>query len=82
MNVKSTSRIQTRFEKLKAEGRGGLITFLTAGDPNLQASREILFGLADAGADFIGDKDMVDKVKAGWTDFDVVVWITGGDSLS
>ena len=53
MNVKSTSRIQTRFKKLKAEGRGGLITFLTAGDPNLQASREILFGLADAGADFI-----------------------------
>ena len=29
------SRIATRFQALKAEGRGGLITFLTAGDPDL-----------------------------------------------
>ena len=45
------SRIADRFEALKAEGRGGLVTFVTAGDPDLATSREILFGLAAAGAD-------------------------------
>ena len=47
------SRIADRFEVLKAEGRGGLVTFVTAGDPDLDTSREILFGLAAAGADLI-----------------------------
>ena len=27
----------------------------------------------DAGADYVGDSDMLEKVKAGWTDVDVVV---------
>ena len=27
----------------------------------------------DAGADYVGDSDMVEKVKAGWTDVDVIV---------
>ena len=53
MSENNTSRIQSRFEDLKAQGRGGLITFLTAGDPDLKTSRDILFGLADAGADLI-----------------------------
>ena len=47
------SRIAGRFQALKAEGRGGLITFVTAGDPDLETSREILFGLPAAGADLI-----------------------------
>ena len=47
------SRIATRFQALKAEGRGGLITFLTAGDPDLETSSEILMGLPAAGADLI-----------------------------
>ena len=47
------SRIAARFDALKAEGRGGLITFLTAGDPDLDTSRDILMGLAGAGADLI-----------------------------
>ncbi len=47
------SRIAGRFEALKAEGRGGLVTFVTAGDPDLDTSRDIFFGLADAGADLI-----------------------------
>jgi tryptophan synthase alpha chain len=47
------SRIAGRFAALKAEGRGGLITFVTAGDPDLDTSRDILFGLAGAGADLI-----------------------------
>jgi tryptophan synthase alpha chain len=53
MSKNNVSRIQSRFEDLKAQGRGGLITFLTAGDPDLSTSRDILFGLADAGADLI-----------------------------
>ena len=51
MSKRTVSRIQSRFEELKAQGRGGLITFLTAGDPDLNTSRDILFGLANAGAD-------------------------------
>jgi tryptophan synthase alpha chain len=47
------SRITRRFEKLKAEGRAGLITYVTAGDPNLDVSYEILKGLPKAGADLI-----------------------------
>lgn len=47
------SRIDRRFAALKAENRAGLVTFLTAGDPDYQASREILMGLPSAGADII-----------------------------
>jgi tryptophan synthase alpha chain len=47
------TRIGKRFAALKAEGRAGLVTFVTAGDPDLKTSREILFGLPEAGADLI-----------------------------
>jgi tryptophan synthase alpha chain len=53
MSERTVSRIKSRFEELKVQGRGGLITFLTAGDPDLNTSRKLLFGLADAGADLI-----------------------------
>jgi len=53
MSGPEDSRIGRRFEALKAEGRGGLVTFLTAGDPDLDTSRDILFGLPAAGADLI-----------------------------
>ena len=46
-------RIERRFATLKAEGRGGLITFVTAGDPNKAISLEIIRGLPAAGADLI-----------------------------
>jgi tryptophan synthase alpha chain len=46
-------RIERRFSALKAEGRGGLVTFLTAGDPDPETSREIVLGLPAAGADLI-----------------------------
>ena len=48
-----TSRLEKRFENLHAQGRAGLITFVTAGDPNPQCGLEILEGLPDAGADVI-----------------------------
>lgn len=47
------SRIQTRFAKLKAEGRAGLVTFITAGDPDPDTAQAILNGLPGAGADLI-----------------------------
>jgi tryptophan synthase alpha chain len=38
---------------MKAEGRTGLITYLTAGDPSLERTRALLFALERAGADII-----------------------------
>lgn len=46
-------RIEKRFAALKQEGRAGLVTFITAGDPDLDTSFEILRGLPAAGADLI-----------------------------
>ena len=47
------TRIDRRFRALKEEGRGGLVTFMTAGDPDLETSAAILRGLPGAGADII-----------------------------
>ncbi len=47
------TRIGRRFAKLKAEGRAGLVTFTTAGDPDYETSLAILNGIAKAGADMI-----------------------------
>jgi len=47
------TRIDTRFEVLKAEGRPGLVTFIMAGDPHMEASQQVLDGLPKAGADLI-----------------------------
>ncbi len=47
------TRIDTRFADLKSEGRPALVTFLTAGDPDVETSRKILMGLPAAGADVI-----------------------------
>lgn len=47
------SRIRTRFEALKAEGRGALIPYLQAYDPDLATSLEILRAMPAAGADLI-----------------------------
>jgi len=47
------SRLEARFAALRAEGRGALVTFVTAGDPNIELSVEILAGLPAAGADVI-----------------------------
>jgi tryptophan synthase alpha chain len=47
------SRIATRFATLRKEGRGALIPFLEAYDPDLETSTAILHGMPDAGADLI-----------------------------
>lgn len=46
-------RLKARFEQLAAEGRAGLVTFLTAGDPDREMSSAIIEGLPEAGADII-----------------------------
>ena len=48
-----TTRIDTRFADLEREGRAGLVTFLTAGDPDPRTSLAILKALPKAGADVI-----------------------------
>ena len=47
------SRIAARFEALAREGRAGLVTFITAGDPDHETSAEVLKALPAAGADVI-----------------------------
>ncbi len=47
------SRIGPRFEKLRREGRAGLVTYVMAGDPDAATTARILEGLPAAGADVI-----------------------------
>jgi len=47
------SRIPARFAELKSQGRGALIPYLEAFDPDLATSRAILRGMPAAGADLI-----------------------------
>jgi tryptophan synthase alpha chain len=47
------SRIDKRFAELKREGRAGLVTFITAGDPDYVTSLAILEALPKSGADII-----------------------------
>jgi tryptophan synthase alpha chain len=48
-----TTRIDTRFAALKAEGRAALVTFVTAGDPDAATSLALVKALPGAGADVI-----------------------------
>lgn len=49
----SAFRLARRFARLKAEGRAGLVAFVTAGDPDADTGLAILRGLPEAGADII-----------------------------
>jgi tryptophan synthase alpha chain len=48
-----TGRIERRFAALREEGRAGLVTYLTAGDPDPDTSARLFGGLPAAGADLI-----------------------------
>ena len=48
-----SSRIADRFADLRAAGRTGLVTYVTAGDPDLERSGAILRALDRAGADVV-----------------------------
>lgn len=47
------TRIERRFDELRRAGRAGLVTFVTAGDPDPETAAAILDGLPAAGADVI-----------------------------
>lgn len=51
--VAPSGRLERRFAALAAEGRGGLVTFVTAGDPDPDTAFALLSGLPAAGADII-----------------------------
>jgi tryptophan synthase alpha chain len=46
-------RIDARFDEIRRAGGPGLVTYVTAGDPDLAASREVLLALDRGGADLI-----------------------------
>jgi len=48
-----TTRIDTRFAELKAEGRAALVTFYMGGDPDPETSLKVIKALPKAGADLI-----------------------------
>ena len=52
-SIQGQKRIDKRFNDLKKEGRPGLVTFVTAGDPEFDTSLEIIKGLPLSGADII-----------------------------
>ncbi len=47
------TRITRRFVELSRAGELGLVAYITAGDPSLDATRQIVLGAAEAGADII-----------------------------
>src|SRR6201988_3611477 len=51
--MRAYGRLATVFERLRVERRTGLVTYTTAGDPDLARSGDILLALDRAGADVI-----------------------------
>lgn len=47
------TRIEKQFAKLRSEGRKAFIPYITAGDPSLDVTRDLIFALDKAGADVI-----------------------------
>ena len=47
------SRLAKTFERLRAAQKTGLVTYVTAGDPDLPRSREVVLAISEAGADVI-----------------------------
>lgn len=47
------SRLQHTFAKLRASNTGGLVTYVTAGDPDIKRSTAVVLAIAGAGADVI-----------------------------
>jgi tryptophan synthase alpha chain len=53
VSAKGTDRLATRFAACAAQGRAALVTFVTAGDPDLATGAAVLAALPAAGADII-----------------------------
>ncbi|RNC29824.1 MAG: Tryptophan synthase alpha chain [Candidatus Dichloromethanomonas elyunquensis] len=52
MNAK-TNRIDQKFQQKLAQGKKALITFITAGDPDLETTRRLVMAMEEAGADLV-----------------------------
>jgi len=48
-----STRIERRFDGLKSSRQKGFIAYITAGDPTLKATVEIVLRLEDAGVDIV-----------------------------
>lgn len=46
-------RLEQTFARLRHSGHGGLVTYVTAGDPDLERSRDVVRAIARAGTDVI-----------------------------
>ena len=51
--LNKTTRIAQTWERLKRQGKKALIPYITAGDPSLEITRQLIFALEEAGADMI-----------------------------
>ena len=51
--ISNSTRISKRFAELRASAELGIVAYITAGDPSLDASLKLVLALADAGADVI-----------------------------
>src|SRR5229473_2101853 len=49
----NSTRISKRFAELRVSGELGLVAYITAGDPSLDATLKFVLALAEAGADVI-----------------------------
>ncbi|MGC2832369.1 MAG: tryptophan synthase subunit alpha, partial [Candidatus Acidiferrum sp.] len=49
----NSTRISKRFAALRESGELGIVAYITAGDPSLEATNRFVLALADAGADVI-----------------------------
>src|ERR1700726_1233224 len=49
----NSTRISKHFAELRAAGELGIVAYITAGDPSLDATHRFVLALADAGADII-----------------------------
>jgi tryptophan synthase alpha chain len=52
-SIANSTRIAKRFAELRAFGELGIIAYITAGDPSLDATLKFVLALAEAGADVI-----------------------------
>lgn len=48
-----SNRITQTWEKLKSQGKKALIPYITAGDPSLEVTKDLIYALEEAGADMI-----------------------------
>ena len=49
----NSTRISRRFAELRASGELGIVAYITAGDPSLDATLQFVLAMAEAGADVI-----------------------------